>query len=118
MTKAAIVLLADTDSHEAMGRMVNALITAKELKEAGDQTTVVFDGAGTKWVPELENPDHRYSGLFQDVKEVVSGACAYCANAFGVRDQIEGTDVRLLDDFSGHPSLRSLMADGYQVVTF
>lgn len=29
--------------------MANALTTAKEAKEAGDQIRVVLDGAGTKW---------------------------------------------------------------------
>ena len=118
MPKAAIVLLADTDTHEGMGRMANALTTAKEFREAGDDTKVIFDGAGTKWVAELSNPDHKYSSALEEVRDSVEGACAYCSRAFGVKDQVESAHVPLLDDFSGHPSLRSLVADGYQVLTF
>jgi hypothetical protein len=118
MAKAAIVLLADTDTHEGMGRMANALTTAKEFKEAGDETRLIFDGAGTKWVAELSNPEHKYSHALEEVRDAVQGACAYCSRAFGVKEKVEAANIPLLDDFSGHPSLRSLIADGYEVITF
>ena len=35
MTKAAIVTLADTESNEGLGRVVNALSVGKEFKEEG-----------------------------------------------------------------------------------
>jgi hypothetical protein len=79
---------------------------------------VLFDGAGTKWVAALSEREHRYHGLFEDVRDRITGACAYCANAFGVREQVEAAEVALLDDFEEHPSLRSYLADGYQVLTF
>ena len=53
MAKAAEVVFADTGSPEGLGRVVNALTTAHEFKDAGDGIVVVFDGAGTKWVAEL-----------------------------------------------------------------
>ena len=118
MPKAAIVLFADTDTPEGTGRMANALTTAKEFKQAGDDTVVIFDGAGTKWVPELSGGEHKYSRLFEEVRDAVSGVCAYCARAYGVREAVEQTDIPLLDEFSGHPSLRTLVNDGYQVLTF
>ena len=40
--------------------MANALTSAKESVDAGDEAVVVFDGAGTKWLPELVSEDHRY----------------------------------------------------------
>src|SRR5918995_1824834 len=79
MTKAAIVVLADTETHADLGRIANALTSAKEFKEAGDEITIVFDGAGTKWVAELSTPDHRLHKAFESVKDVVAGACSYCA---------------------------------------
>jgi hypothetical protein len=118
MTKAALVVLAGTESGDGLGRVVNAMITAKELKESGDEVALLFDGAGTKWVATLGEGEHRYHGLFEDVRDRITGACAYCANAFGVREQVEAAEVALLDDFEEHPSLRSYLADGYQVLTF
>ena len=52
MPKAAIVVLADTESHGDLGRLVNALEAVKEFKEAGDDVQLIFDGAGTKWIAE------------------------------------------------------------------
>ncbi len=118
MAKAASVVFADTDTREGLGRVVNALTTAKEFKEAGDGAIVIFDGAGTKWVPELSREDHKYHRLFEDVRDVVGGACSYCAGAYGVKEQVERTGVELLEEYEGHPSVRSLVNDGYEVVTF
>ncbi len=118
MTKAATIVFADTGTPDGLGRVVNALTTAKEFKEAGDEVLVVFDGAGTKWVDELSRSDHNYHGLFEDVRDQVAGACAYCAKAFGVKERVEEEGVPLMDDFAGHPSVRKLVNDGYHVVTF
>jgi hypothetical protein len=118
MAKAALVVLADTGSREGMGRIANALVTAQEFDEAGDEVTIVFDGAGTKWIPELANAEHKYHGRFEALKPRVAGACAYCARAFGVSNEVEAAKVALLDEYDQHPSLRRLVADGYHVITF
>jgi hypothetical protein len=118
MTKAALVVLADTEAGDGLGRVVNAMITTKELKASGDEVALLFDGAGTKWVAALSEGEHRYHALFEDVRDGIVGACAYCASAFGVRNELEAAGVALLDDFEGHPSLRSYLAAGYHVLTF
>ena len=118
MPKAAVVLLAGTDTHADMGRAANALSTVQEFAEAGDQTTLIFDGAGTLWAAELLKEDNRLHDAFENVRDRVAGACHYCAGAFGVRDQLEEQSFPLLRDHKGHPSLRALVADGYEVITF
>lgn len=118
MARIGVIVLADAESHADMGRMANALELAKEAKENGDVVTIIFDGAGTRWVPELTNPDHDLHKLYSTVKDTVQGACAFCAAAFHVRDKIKQTDVPLVGDFDGHPSLRTLIAEGYELVTF
>lgn len=118
MPKAAIILLAEPGSPESMGRMANALTTAQEFKEAGDESVIVFDGAGTKWVPELSDPDHKYHRLLEQVRDRVEGACVYCARAYGVKDEIDAAGIPLIDDFRGHPSVRDLIARGFHVITF
>jgi hypothetical protein len=62
--------------------------------------------------------EHKYHRLFEETKEKVAGACSYCAVAYGVKDAIEGTDVQLLDEFDGHPSIRKLISNGCQILTF
>jgi hypothetical protein len=117
MSKIAVMLLADPGTREAMGRMANALILVQESKEAGDDVRLVLDGAGTKWAPELARHDHKYHGLFDTVRDE-AGACVYCARAYGVQEGVEAAGVELVDEFKGHPSVRRLIADGYEVVTF
>ncbi|MGH2952753.1 MAG: DsrE family protein [Solirubrobacterales bacterium] len=118
MTKAAIVVLADTEAAGELGRVVNALTTAKEFKESGDEVAVVFDGAGTRWVPALSDSGHKYSDLFEAVRDRVAGACEYCSQAYGVKDDVEETGIDLLGDYEHHPSLHSYAEQGYQVITF
>jgi hypothetical protein len=117
MSKIAVMLLADTDTHEAMGRMANALTLAKEGKEAGDDVRLLLDGAGTKWAGELANDEHSYHRLFEDVRDH-AGACVYCARAYGVTDAVKAARIELLDEYHGHPSVRQLITDGFEVVTF
>lgn len=118
MAKVAIVLLADTETPGDMGRMANALTAAREFKQGGDEVTIIFDGAGTKWVAELSSSDHRYHRVFDEVRDRIGGACAYCSRAYGVKDAVEEAGVPLLRDFADHPSLKRLVDDGYQVITF
>jgi hypothetical protein len=118
MPKAAIVLLAGTDSHADMGRASNALMTVREFAEAGDECTLVFDGAGTQWAAEMLKADNALHGAFEQVRDHIAGACHFCAGAFGVRDELEQQGFPLLRDHKGHPSLRSLVAEGYEVITF
>jgi len=118
MSKAAIVILADTETHESLGRVVNALEFAKEMQENNDEVKIVFDGAGTKWVPELIDKQHDAHPLYETVKENIDGACRFCSKAFGVINEINNSEVDLLDDYDQHPSLRNYISKGYQVVTF
>ena len=117
MTKAAIVILAGTDGHENLGRLVTGLETAREFVQAGDEVEVVLDGAGTQWVEELEDPENDDHDLYRAVKDDV-GVCEYCAGAFGADAAVEDAGLVTFDDHDGHPSIRSLVADGYEVITY
>jgi len=118
MNKVAIIILAEHGSHEAMGRVANALEFAKELQDHDDEVKVVFDGAGTTFVPVLADEKHDAHPLYKAVLPSVAGACKFCSKAFGVINEVRKTDVELLDEYDGHPSLRNFIANGYQVVTF
>jgi hypothetical protein len=118
MTKAAVIILAGTEGHENLGRIVNGLETAKEFAQnEADDLELVFDGAGTQWIPELEDPENDYHDLYQAVRDDAS-ACDYCSGAFGVDDAIDDAGIVTLDDHDGHPSIRSLVDDDYEIITF
>jgi len=118
MAKAAVIILAGTEGHDNLGRLANGLEAAKEFAENdGDDLELIFDGAGTQWIPELEDEDSDYHELYQTVKSDTS-ACDYCSNAFGVEDAVGDSGVDILDDHDGHPSIRSLVDDDYEIITF
>ncbi|MBX3235896.1 MAG: DsrE family protein [Nitrospiraceae bacterium] len=112
------MVLADTETHESLGRVVNALEAVKEFKDSHDDVRLIFDGAGPKWIPELEKPDHKIHALYEAVKDRIAGACEFCAGAFGVKDKVVACGVKLVGEYNGHPSFRLLISQGYQVITF
>jgi hypothetical protein len=118
MNRVAIVVLADTETHGDLGRVVNAMVAAKEFKGAGDDVQLIFDGAGTQWVGVLTDESHKSHSLFEQVRDVVSGACGFCSRAFHAEDGVKHAHVKLLEEFDDHPSIRGLVDSGYQVITF
>ena len=75
VVKVALMVMSDTETHTDRVRVANALTTAYKFKEAGDELDLIFTGAGTKWVVELSDPDHRLNRAFEQVKDEVAGAC-------------------------------------------
>ena len=118
MAKAAIVILAGNESHADYGRLANALEAAKEFAETdGDELELIFDGAGTQWIPELEDEESDYHELYQAVRDDAA-VCDYCSSAFGVADAVDDAGLATLAEYDGHPSIRSLVDDDYEVITF
>ena len=117
MTKIAIVIFSDIDSAESLGKVSNGFMLANEALENGDELKIIFEGAATKWIGELEKEDNKLHGLYKNLKSHITGVCKFCAQAFGVKSQIEKSGLTLLDDYKDHPSLRNLFADGFQVIT-
>lgn len=118
MAKIAVVIMSDTETPADRARAANALTTAYEFKEADEAVTLVFTGAGTKWVPTLADPDDRLHRAYTMVEDKVAGACKACAVSFGVRKEVEATGVPLLTEYRGHQSLRRLIKEGYEIVGF
>lgn len=116
--KIAVVILAHPENKGALARAVNGMELAKEAMQSGDDVALILDGAGTMWGPRLSDPGHRYHDLFQAVRPRMRAVCHYCAGIFGVREEVASLGMPLVDEFEGHPGLRSLMAEGYGLVTF
>jgi len=125
MQKTAIVILSDPNagSEEALGRVFNALAAAYDFKTRGDDVTVLFQGAGTRWVGHLTNPEHPAHELYEAVSDRVAGVSCGCADVFGAAEEAAKNGLDLIKDnavpgTSGLPSVRNLMSDGYSVLTF
>lgn len=70
MAKISVVVLAGTETHGDLARVLNALELVKEAVGAGDDVELVFDGAGVQWVPSLSDADHKLHGLYEAVATV------------------------------------------------
>lgn len=112
------MILADGESHESEGRVVNGLMVARELQDAGDDVTVLFDGAGTQAAATFGRPEHEHHDLVDGVRDSIAGACKYCAGAFGATEGVEAAEIELLDEYKGHPSIKKLIDAGYEIVSF
>jgi len=94
------------------------LEAAKEFAENDDELEVIFDGAGVQWIPELEAESSDYHDLYAAaVREHVS-VCDYCASAFEVSEAVDAAGLERLAEYDGHPSIRSLVDDDYEIITF
>ncbi len=122
MNSVALVVMADSETPEGRGRMTHALHVAQELKEAGDEVRLIFDGIGVKWLDAFARRDHpftqAYGPLFDAIREDIAGACDFCSTRFEVREQVLGQGYALLGEEGKHHGLRDWIAEGYQVLTF
>ena len=123
--KAAIVVLSDPrgGSEESLGRLFNALAAAHDFKQRGDDVTLLFQGAGTRWAGEIVKPDHPAHALYLAVEDTIAGVSCGCADVFGAKEQAVRSGFELVKDnrvpgTSGLPSLRELAQQGYSILTF
>jgi len=125
MQKVAIMILSDprSGSEEALGRLMNALATAYEVQNRGDEVIVLFQGTGTRWLDELVREDHPAHALFAEVKQTIAGASLGCAEMFGAAQDVRRTGFDLIrgnpaPGTSGIPSIHALLCQGFTVLTF
>lgn len=123
--KTAVMVYADpkTGTEEALGRLFNALATTYEFKEKGDDITLMFQGAGTRWIGELSNEEHPAFALFEAVRDKVAGVSCGCADVFGATEAVEKSGFDLIKDnpipsTSGLTSIRNLIDNGYTILNF
>jgi hypothetical protein len=122
--KIAIIILSDPNAGEdALGRVFNGLALAAEALQAGDQTEIVFTGAGTRWPAVLSDPAHPVNGLYQSVLPSVAGACNHCAIVFGAEGSVKSCGLPVIADNNlpgthGLASIRRYFVEGWQTALF
>jgi hypothetical protein len=117
MNKVALVIYSTLEG-AGNSAIYRALMFAQELARAGDDVAIVFDGAGSQVAAEMAQPGHRFHSLFASVRAQVRGVCRYCAKSYEVLDAIEPSGLPLLTDDRGHASLRALLLEGRQIITY
>ena len=124
--KTTIVVLSDPQSgsqEEALGRVFNALAVAYDFKRRGDDVSLQFQGAGTRWIGVLGQEDHPAHALYKEVEDTIAGVSCGCADVFGGSEEAEASGFDLIKDnpvpgTTGLPSLAAVVAEGRSVITF
>ena len=122
--KTAIIVLSDPkNDDDALGRLFNALAAAWDYRNAGSEITILFRGAGTRWIAELTKPEHPANKLFLELKDSIAGVSSGCADVFGATAEVKKSGFDLISEnalpgTSGLPSLQKLSSDGYTILTF
>jgi hypothetical protein len=122
--KSAILIHSDPKAgEEALGRVFNALAVAHDFKQKDEDVRILFLGTGTRWIAELDKPDHPVHGLFNLVKDKIEGISCGCADVFGATEEVQASEFDFITDnpipgTAGLPSVSRLMADGYNVLVY
>jgi hypothetical protein len=116
MHRIALVVTSTLEG-SGLSAIYRAMMFAQELRDAGDDVCIVFDGAGSTAAALLADPAHRLHALFDDVRALVRGVCRHCAQSYGVLDSLRGAGLPLAAEHKGHASLRALLVEGRQIVT-
>jgi hypothetical protein len=117
MHKIAIVIYTNITTGAA-SPAYRAFGFAAELLAAGDDVTIVFDGGGTATLAAVLSPAHDLHRAWMRAAPALRGACSYCAQSYGVKDALAAAGIPLLADDHGHASLRALLTENRQIITF
>lgn len=114
-----VILQSGVKSSAGHARMLHALLYSLEMKKAGYDVTLMFDGAGTTWVQPLASGQDAASPLYKELAAAgaVEVICDFCATAFGQRPGIEALGRSVTSEFKDHPSIVRWTEKGYQVIT-
>ncbi len=116
--KIAVIILANLADASGKSRVFRGLMLARELKDAGDEVQIVFDGSGTQTLATISEAGSGFERIVAGVHDHIAGACKLCAKSYGVLEKLEAQGYPLLGDYKNHASLRRFLAEGYQMVTF
>lgn len=117
MHKVAIVVYSKLEG-AGKSAVYRAMMFADELIRSGDDVTIVFDGAGSEALAQMIRADNDLNRVWKKAAPALRGVCSYCAKAYDVKEELEAAAIPMLGDDKGHASLRALLDEGRQIVTF
>lgn len=117
MNKIAIVIYSKLEG-AGKSAVYRALMFADELIRAEDDVTIIFDGAGSSALAAMLEPGNDLHRVWLKAAPALRGVCAYCAKAYGVKEALDAANIPMLIDDKGHASLRALLLEGRQIITF
>jgi hypothetical protein len=117
MNKVAVVVYSKLEG-SGKSAVYRAMMFVDEMIKAGDDVAIIFDGAGSAALAEMITPDNELNRVWTKAAPALRGVCSYCAKSYGVKDALKASGIPLLTDDRGHASLRALLNEGRQIITF
>jgi hypothetical protein len=117
MHKIAVVIYTNITT-EARSPAYRAMNFVDELLRHGDDVALVFDGGGTATLAAILDPADDMHRVWLKAQPALRGACGYCAKAYKVEAALTVAAIPLLTEDKGHASLRALLDEGRQIITF
>jgi hypothetical protein len=115
--KIAVVIYSNLDG-AGKSAVYRALMFVEELLRSGDDVALVFDGAGSSALADVIKPDSSLHRAWTQAAPALRGVCGYCAKAYEVKDELVSAGMPMLVDDRGHASLRALLLEDRQIITF
>ena len=96
---------------------IHVLLNALDLKDAGNEVKIIFEGASVKLPAVFEEKEQ---ALYLKAKEqgLIAGVCEACAKTLGSYDDVKKTGLPFLNDMNGHAGMRPFIEKGYTIITF
>ncbi len=97
----------------------HALLNGLDMQERGWDVKLVIEGAATRLIKELAEPDKPFASLYAKARKagLIDGVCRACAKMMGTLAAAEEQGLPLLDDMHGHPSMAGYSEAGYRIIT-
>lgn len=95
---------------------MHILMNAMDLKAAGHEVKVIFEGASVKLVSVFEE---EANPLYLKAKEagVLAGICLACSKVMEVFEANLKSGLPMLEDMSGHAGMKSYLEEDYEVIS-
>jgi hypothetical protein len=124
MGKYALVVMSEPGEANpgGQGRMIHAMSAVRDLKAAGHEVKLWLEGVGVTWLSAFDGRTdpftQHYGQLFDTLRGDVA-ACEFCTSKrFGASASASRLGATLEGGSQDHHSVASLLAGGYQVLTF
>lgn len=117
-TRQRVAVVIYEDAAKDLARAYRGLMTAAEFLDSGDDVTVVYDGSGVDTLAAASSEGHQLHPLVEKLRPVTRGACAFCVRSHGVGEAVAAGNWPLLEEYKRHASVRNLVVEGYQLLSF
>lgn len=95
---------------------LHVLLNAAQLREAGHEAKIIFEGASVRLVKVFEeegNPVY----LKAKAAGLIAGVCLACAKTLGAYDDAVKSGLAFLSDMNGHAGMKPFLQEGYEVIS-